>query len=368
MSGDQLIADNPVVEKPIWDSESGSLIYPSAYGGGQQQGYAAPSTRPEPATGGGFQIAGLPGERVTSTYRTPAHNSEVGGVRNSYHTRRDAQGNPLARDSVPPAGMSMASYAARLRSENPDKDVINEGDHVHIEPRGRGPQASAPTQRVGVVNVRAPRERAGRPERAPSGYRFNGDSLEAIPGGPADKRGGGGDAPTRREVVGLRKEFNALPEVKTFNVARQQFNTLRDLSYKKNPTPQDDIAIVFAFMKTLDPSSVVKETEFATAANAASVPESVRNMYNKALQGTRLNAEQRKQMAKTAFVSYKAFREAHNQAAEQYRGYARGTGIRPDDVARTYTPDKPARTTRTVQAMKRGQTQRIGRFIVTAEN
>jgi hypothetical protein len=33
--------------------------------------------------------------------------------------------------------MSMGEYAARLRAANPHLDVINEGDHVHIEPRGR---------------------------------------------------------------------------------------------------------------------------------------------------------------------------------------------------------------------------------------
>jgi len=41
-----------------------------------------------------------------------------------------------ARDSVPPKGMSMAQYAYELRRLNPDMQVINEGDHVHIEPRG----------------------------------------------------------------------------------------------------------------------------------------------------------------------------------------------------------------------------------------
>lgn len=79
---------------------------------------------------------GLSDERVTSTYRDPARNRRVGGVSNSYHMRKDARGNALARDSVPPAGMSMAAYASQLRRLNPDKDVINEGDHVHMEPRG----------------------------------------------------------------------------------------------------------------------------------------------------------------------------------------------------------------------------------------
>lgn len=80
-------------------------------------------------------FVGVKGERVTSTFRTPKRNAEVGGVPNSFHTRRDAQGRPLARDSVPPPGMSMAAYAAELRRLNPNMQVINEGDHVHMEPK-----------------------------------------------------------------------------------------------------------------------------------------------------------------------------------------------------------------------------------------
>jgi uncharacterized protein YcbK (DUF882 family) len=74
---------------------------------------------------------GLEGERITSTLRSPAKNRAVGGVANSYHLTGQA------RDSVPPPGMSMAAYAAELRRRNPNMQVINEGDHVHIEPRGR---------------------------------------------------------------------------------------------------------------------------------------------------------------------------------------------------------------------------------------
>lgn len=62
--------------------------------------------------------------------RSPERNKAVGGKPNSYHL------SGRARDSVPPPGMSMAAYAAQLRRLNPDLDVINEGDHVHMEPKG----------------------------------------------------------------------------------------------------------------------------------------------------------------------------------------------------------------------------------------
>jgi hypothetical protein len=75
----------------------------------------------------GFQ--GVPGERVTSTLRSAAHNKAVGGVANSYHL------TGRARDSVPPPGMSLTAYYHQLKALNPDKDVILESDHIHMEPR-----------------------------------------------------------------------------------------------------------------------------------------------------------------------------------------------------------------------------------------
>lgn len=78
-----------------------------------------------------FSPQGISGETITSTLRSPAHNRRVGGKPNSFHLRG------MARDSVPPKGMGMAAYYQQLRRLNPLLDVINEGDHVHMEPRGR---------------------------------------------------------------------------------------------------------------------------------------------------------------------------------------------------------------------------------------
>ena len=76
-----------------------------------------------------FNPSGIPGERVTSTMRSATRNAAVGGVANSYHL------TGRARDSVPPPGMSMAAYHRELQRLNPHLDVINEGDHIHKEPR-----------------------------------------------------------------------------------------------------------------------------------------------------------------------------------------------------------------------------------------
>jgi hypothetical protein len=137
----------PTEEAPMGMAEGG-MVPPYASGGGLSQVPIPAGMFDEPnnggyANGGIVAFAGggwgsyfedvatkaVPGLGVTSRQRTPAQNTAVGGVSNSFHQTGDA------RDFVPPKGMSMAAFHAKLKSEfGPQYDVINEGDHVHVEP------------------------------------------------------------------------------------------------------------------------------------------------------------------------------------------------------------------------------------------
>jgi uncharacterized protein YcbK (DUF882 family) len=69
-------------------------------------------------------LRSIPGLRVTSTYRTPAHNARVGGVPASLHTRRRA---------VDLAGTFSQQHAAVLLARRLGAvEAINEGDHAHL--------------------------------------------------------------------------------------------------------------------------------------------------------------------------------------------------------------------------------------------
>jgi hypothetical protein len=66
------------------------------------------------------------------------------------------------------------------------------------------------------------------------------------------------------------------------------------------PSAAGDIALIFNFMKILDPGSVVREGEFATAAQAAGVPDQVRAAYNAAVNGQKLAPVQRQDFVNQA--------------------------------------------------------------------
>ena len=63
----------------------------------------------------------------------------------------------------------------------------------------------------------------------------------------------------------------------------------------KSPDAAGDMALIFNYMKMLDPGSTVMEGEFRTAAGAASVPERLKGAYNRVLSGENLTPKQRKE-------------------------------------------------------------------------
>lgn len=89
----------------------------------------------------GNLFASLPANlQVTSGLRTPERNAQVGGVPNSYHLTGQA------RDIVPRNPQEDAQ--TRQWAAQNGMEVIDEGDHLHLEPRP-GMQRSMPPQSSG---------------------------------------------------------------------------------------------------------------------------------------------------------------------------------------------------------------------------
>lgn len=154
----QTQANKPIISGPgtdVLDPRTGRVIHstpfaprlvartPEGYeeyqpgGGGPASaapGASAPGGLP---TGQDIEMAALgvvPSLIVSGRARTPERNNEVGGVPGSYHIP-DASGVDHARDFTVPAGVPIAQAHAQLKQAfGPGFDVINEGNHIHIEP------------------------------------------------------------------------------------------------------------------------------------------------------------------------------------------------------------------------------------------
>lgn len=176
--------------------------------------------------------------------------------------------------------------------------------------------------------------------RTPAGFTRGQDgSMSPIPGGPADpaylrstteaKKPGGSLEDEQR----LRKEFEG--NAKSHLETRRGFQ--RVLASKDDAA--GDISLIFGFMKMLDPGSVVREGEFATAQNAAGIPDQIRNAYNRALSGERLNPNQREQFKGQAKGLYDKSAGEYGAREKQFRDIATRYNIDPANVIPSLGPE-----------------------------
>lgn len=133
-----------------------------------------------------------------------------------------------------------------------------------------------------------------------------------------------------KQIATARKEFTSLPPVKEF--ASQAASYGRIVASADNPSPAGDLALIFNYMKVLDPGSAVRETEFANAQNAGSVPTRIRSLYNNVLEGTRLTAEQRKDFVNRGTRIYKDAERQYEGLSNQYREFAETAGLPSDQI------------------------------------
>jgi len=149
-------------------------------------------------------------------------------------------------------------------------------------------------------------------------------------GGAGGGAGGGGEESFGKEdATTLRKEATTqLSEYQKFGDA---WGRVQEAAM--NPSPANDIALIFAYMKILDPTSAVREGEFATAANAGSIPQRVWARYNKLMRGEELNAEQRNDFLSSAYGLVRSQHRNAQRIVDRYGNLAAGYGVNPKAVA-----------------------------------
>lgn len=129
-------------------------------------------------------------------------------------------------------------------------------------------------------------------------------------------------APKKSDVFGHEGKLRDAYTKDTATFAGQNDSYGRIIASAKDPSPAGDLALIFNYMKVLDPGSTVREGEFANAQNAGSVPERVSSLYNNVMKGTRLTEEQRYDFIKRATDLYGQARSDYQKRADVHRGIA----------------------------------------------
>ena len=114
------------------------------------------------------------------------------------------------------------------------------------------------------------------------------------------------------------------------------------LSNARNPTQAGDIAIVFTYMKMLDPTSTVNKGELALAQNVGDIAQRGWALYNSLITGTaNMSDLQRKGLVNSAFNTYKESKKSYQKTYDHYVNLAtryqdRGFNIDAENFAQKH--------------------------------
>lgn len=139
-------------------------------------------------------------------------------------------------------------------------------------------------------------------------------------------------ADKQQEVDTLRKEFNALPEVKDFSKV--------DLAAKvvaqavQDPSSVATQELVRRAVQLIEPGMAVREGEQAAIANSQSIPQKYREELSRALYGTGgLSEETRAGIMRIAQRAYEAQSERYKVTKNYYEGLAKERNLPFKDIA-----------------------------------
>lgn len=161
---------------------------------------------------------------------------------------------------------------------------------------------------------------------------YNDGTTEKINKGLAPSAAGAGGV---KDPQDLRKEVNA--QLKPYTEVGDMWAKVRQAG--SNPTAANDLALIFGYMKILDPGSVVREGEFANAQNAGGVGDRIRATYNNVLRGERLTEAQRQDFMKSAYGAVQSQIPRVQSVVDYYSNVATAIGVKPESVIRNPLKD-----------------------------
>jgi hypothetical protein len=207
-------------------------------------------------------------------------------------------------------------------------------------------QVYDPKSPTGVTNVPTAQS-VYRPGAPGAGMEFV--PGNAVPSGAPSAGGSLRPTSTRATENTLRDEFNNLTK---------DFRVVQDAHTKINSTADTgagDMSLLYSYVKLLDPGSVVRESEFAAAAQSGSLGQRVQNAVGRIMTGERLEPTLKKQFLDEADSLYKAQLGGANRLKAQYTDIAKRNGVNPQNVIVNYeAAAKDSPETPPVSALKEG--------------
>lgn len=126
-------------------------------------------------------------------------------------------------------------------------------------------------------------------------------------------------------VKDLRKEINSDKRIAKYRQASAELDSLKTLA--KTDSGASDMAIVFAFMKAMDPESVVRESEYSAAAATGTPDQRMMGLVKKWWTGGPLSNGQRQAFIRAAEAAQSGHKTSYGNAVKTFRYGAKKRGI-----------------------------------------
>ena len=126
----------------------------------------------------------------------------------------------------------------------------------------------------------------------------------------------------------LRDEFQKLTG--DFRIVQTSYENIR--SAAKANDGAGDMSLLYNYVRLLDPTSVVRESEFAAAAASGSFGERVQGAVQRVLSGARMPETLRESFIREGRNLYDNQLRSHNDIADKYETLAKRNGLEPDRV------------------------------------
>lgn len=125
----------------------------------------------------------------------------------------------------------------------------------------------------------------------------------------------------------LRKEYNAHPKIKEFATIDQNYKQLVQSAKKEKPAGADDLKLVISFVKMLDPTSIVKESEITNVTNSSGAMDMAISLFNRVKGGGILDANIRNQILSAATDAYSSTLNQKQELDNWYASIAQKKGF-----------------------------------------
>ena len=135
--------------------------------------------------------------------------------------------------------------------------------------------------------------------------------------------------PELGDVVKIKSDYDK--QARQFEQANNSYQTMTKLA--SDGTGASDVALGFAFFKAIDPSSTVREGEFAMAGQAMGLPDQLVAMLSRADSGQRFTPELRQQLIRAAGHAVEQQYTGLQSLQQRTEALAGDYGIPPDRVA-----------------------------------